>query len=68
MADNPLVPYIWMDEADRVRIWRFEQLREMGYLRPDAEFLATTDVDIHELHHLIVDQGCPLEVAARILN
>lgn len=67
MAES-IVPSSWLDEADRVRLWRFDELRRMGYLRPDAEFLAAGDINIRRLEHLIFDEDCPLELAARILT
>ena len=47
--------------------WRAQRLRQAGFPRDLAEWLATEDrVDLHELLEL-VDRGCPPHLAARIL-
>jgi hypothetical protein len=52
------------DELDVLR-WRTERLRGIGYESEEAERLALSPVDVHELEHLI-GNGCPLETAVRI--
>jgi hypothetical protein len=52
------------DELDVVR-WRTRRLLGIGYEPAEAERLAFSPVDIHELEHLI-GNGCPLETAVRI--
>jgi len=52
------------DELDLFR-WRTQRLLRMGYEREQAERLASSPVDVHELEHLI-GHGCPLETAVRI--
>lgn len=52
------------EELDVVR-WRTRCLLGLGYEPEDADRLAFSPVDIHELEHLI-GNGCPLETAVRI--
>ena len=52
------------DELDVFR-WRTQRLLGIGYEPEEAERLAFSPVDIHELEHLI-GNGCPLETAVRI--
>ena len=52
------------DELDVFR-WRTQRLLRMGYEQEEAERLAFSPVDTHELEHLI-GNGCPLETAVRI--
>jgi hypothetical protein len=56
----------WVSD-DEVLRWRFEQLREAGYDRRDAEVLSSrADVDLHRAVE-IVQRGCPHELATSIL-
>jgi hypothetical protein len=48
-------------------VWRRCRLLEYGFPPPLAEELARQRVDLHALLQL-VDQGCPPELAARILS
>ena len=50
-----------------VRSWRLEQLLDAGYPLHQAQLLSERlDVDLH-LAVLLVEQGCPVETALRIL-
>jgi hypothetical protein len=54
-------------EADRVAAWRFEVLVRTGYTPAQARKLAAEpDVDLRFAERLLAD-GCPPDVAARIL-
>ena len=54
-------------EAALVRSWRLEELERAGYTMADAEQLADlTYVDLH-LATGLLRQGCPSELALRIL-
>jgi hypothetical protein len=54
-------------EADRVTAWRFEVLVRTGYTPAQARKLAAElDVDLRLAERLLAD-GCPPDVAARIL-
>ena len=56
-----------LDEVDRVERWRLEELCEAGYPAAIAYRLAREhSVDLHQAIEL-VEQGCPPELAARIL-
>jgi hypothetical protein len=55
------------EEADLVQIWRAEQLELAGYSAAAAAELATRhDVDLHGAIELLRD-GCPAELALKIL-
>ena len=54
-------------EAERVAAWRFEVLVRTGYSPAQARKLAAElDVDLRLAERLLAD-GCPPDVAARIL-
>jgi hypothetical protein len=54
-------------EHDPVRRWRLDELRRAGYLACDALVLSSrTDVDLHEAVRLL-EAGCPVETAMRII-
>jgi hypothetical protein len=54
-------------EAAAVRAWREEQLLASGFDYPLANELAGEgDIDLHAVIEL-VEQGCPPELAARIV-
>jgi hypothetical protein len=58
-----------LDEAQAQRIlsWRFEALTKAGYEAGDALVLAThVEVDLHRATDL-VERGCPVTTALRIL-
>jgi hypothetical protein len=58
-----------LDEAQAQRIlsWRFEALSKAGYEASDALVLATrVEVDLHVATDLL-EQGCPVSTALRIL-
>ena len=56
------------EELTRIQRWRFEELMRAGYALPDAVELALrTDVDLHWAASL-VQQGCPSEIAVRIVS
>ena len=55
-------------ELERVERWRTAELMRVGFAGDDAVALAArTDVDLHEAIEL-VQRGCPLELAVRILG
>jgi hypothetical protein len=55
-------------EGERVQAWRFEELERAGYPRELAEELAErVDIDLHHAVSLVREQGCPPDIAARIL-
>lgn len=54
-------------ETDSVRSWRLESLIAVGYPHDDALALSErTDVDLH-LAAWLLEHGCPIETALRIL-
>ena len=53
-------------ERDKVESWRLHVLIEAGYPLETAERIAASDVDLHRAVELIT-QGCPTEVAEKIL-
>jgi hypothetical protein len=55
-------------ELERVERWRTAELMRVGFAGDDAVALAArTDVDLHEAIEL-VQRGCPIELAVRILG
>jgi hypothetical protein len=55
------------DEPDRIYAWRLAALKRAGFHDDTAFSLATGEhVDLH-LALKLVDRGCPVETAARIL-
>ena len=57
-----------LEEAERVYYWRLCRLLDLGYAMPQAEEIASADVDLHALERLVVVSGCAPDLAARILN
>ena len=56
-----------VDELERVEQWRAEALERVGYDAAAAAALAARhDVDLHLAIELL-ENGCPLETALRIL-
>jgi hypothetical protein len=54
-------------KAGEIVRWRFDTLSRVGYAPPDAMDVATRlDIDLHVAVDL-VDHGCPVETALRIL-
>jgi hypothetical protein len=54
-------------EAERVFLWRKEELERAGYERPLARKLAESGyIDLH-LATRLIRQGCPVDTALRIL-
>jgi hypothetical protein len=54
-------------EAERIVIWRHEELERAGYPPEDAaELAARSDVDLHTAVRLL-EQGCDPELALKIL-
>jgi hypothetical protein len=54
-------------ESERVERWRMDELLRVGYdFQTAAVMAADTEVDLHTAVDL-VEQGCPPDVAARIL-
>ena len=65
MAHLTLTPQA---EAERVLVWRFEELERAGYDAASANELAElTDVDLHLAMELL-RAGCPPGTALRILR
>jgi hypothetical protein len=55
-------------EVERVERWRAEALVRAGYAAIDAlELAARPDIDLHDAIDLL-ERGCPVEVAVRILR
>jgi hypothetical protein len=55
------------EETDLVEAWRAEQLEAVGYRPADAAKLAhRLDVDLHVAVGLVA-QGCPADLALKIL-
>jgi hypothetical protein len=62
------VDEILESELERVERWRAEALERAGYAHHDAlELASRTDVDLHEAIGLL-ERGCPVELAVRILR
>jgi hypothetical protein len=56
------------DENSRVHAWRLEQLRLAGYCPDDLQQLADdTTISLDAARRLVLQHGCPPELAARIL-
>ena len=54
-------------QTDPVRSWRFESLIAAGYPHDEARALSErSDVDLH-LAARLLERGCPIETALRIL-
>jgi hypothetical protein len=55
-------------EAERVERWRTSELMRVGFPGDDAVVLgARVDVDLHDAIAL-VQRGCPVDLAIRILS
>jgi hypothetical protein len=55
-------------EAERIERWRAKELERAGYDRADADELAArNDVDLHLAVELL-ERGCPVQTALRILR
>ena len=54
------------EERLQVRRWRFEQFIELGFTESDSATLAETHVDLSAVRRMI-ENGCPVEIASRIL-
>jgi hypothetical protein len=55
------------DERLRVRRWRREQFRELGFAFAEANSLATSTADLNEARKL-VQAGCPRDTVFRIIR
>lgn len=54
-------------EVDRVEQWRLASLERAGYdLESAAVLAASTEVDLHRAV-MLLEQGCPVDLALRIL-
>ena len=53
-------------ETDKVAGWRLHVLIEAGYPLEAAERIAASEADLHRAVELVM-QGCPHEVAEKIL-
>jgi hypothetical protein len=63
-ADTDIVE----SEAERVERWRTSELMRVGFPGDDAVVLAARfDVDLHDAITL-VQRGCPVDLAIRILS
>lgn len=56
-----------LDEAERVLLWRITRLVDAGYDGASAVELAVSPVDLHLAVDLL-ERGCPVELALRILG
>lgn len=56
-----------LDESQRVLLWRISRLVRAGYDDEWAVKLARSPVDLHTAVSLL-EQGCPPELAVRILD
>ena len=54
-------------EEQRVRHWRFEQFRHLGFGLVTAAMMADTKIIDLEAARNLVASGCPVETASRIL-
>jgi len=64
----PAVDEFVESELERVERWRAEALERAGYRHADAiELASRSDVDLHSAIGLL-EQGCPPELAFRILR
>ena len=58
---------VYETEEQRIEHWRSDELERAGYDRPSAAELARRhDVDLHRAVDLL-ERGCPLELALKIL-
>jgi hypothetical protein len=55
------------DEAERVHAWRTQQFLALGFTLLVAELLDEAGVDLRYAEHVVREQGCPPDVAVRIL-
>jgi hypothetical protein len=58
-------------ETDEVRVWRFEELRRLGF-KPEQRrrlvaMMERGELDLQQVRHLTDDLGCPVEEAWWIL-
>ena len=54
-------------EIERIEAWRMEELERAGYpMEAAAQLAARHDIDLHTATDLIA-QGCPADIALRIL-
>jgi len=54
-------------EVDRVEQWRLASLESAGYdIEPTAVLAASPEVDLHDAV-MLLEQGCPVDLALRIL-
>jgi hypothetical protein len=54
------------EERMIVRRWRFEQFVELGFTESESATLAETHIDLSLVRRMI-GNGCPVEIASRIL-
>lgn len=54
-------------EEQRVGVWRYEQLRRMGFSESQAKLLNFWGVDLHDTEFL-VSRGCKHHIALAILE
>ena len=54
------------EERMIVRRWRFEQFIELGFTESESATLAETHIDLSLVRRMIRN-GCPVEIASRIL-
>ena len=53
-------------EDERVSLWRFDQFRVLGFGDEDAWMLVDSGADL-QLARSLVNAGCPLHLALRIV-
>lgn len=56
-----------LDEIIRVENWKFEQFVKLGFDAYTAKELVDEKIDYH-LAALIVEGGCPIDLAEKILR
>lgn len=50
----------------RVQAWRLLRLSQLGFASPILDLIAESNADLHVTERLL-EQGCPLDVAAQIV-
>jgi hypothetical protein len=56
-----------VEHPDSVLEWRIEEFKRMGFEQAAATFLAYTRADLHDMA-LLLEKGCPHNLAIRIMN
>ena len=58
-------PPRYSEEQRRVHVWRYRQIRALGFQRLESRLLAESDAEIALLRRLI-EHGCPTSLAFNI--